>query len=130
MPYHTAVLGLLVLAGLIVIQLLVADLAGMRARHVPGMPVTDGHGSFFFRATRAHANTNENLGLFLLLVLICIFAAASPKWTGIWVGLFTAARAAHMIFYYADLRLPRSAAFGIGVLAQLGLLVTAALVLL
>ena len=123
--YHSGVVGLLVLSVLVAIQFAVADYAGIRARHVPGMPVTEGHGSFLFRATRAHANTYENLGFFLLLVLVCVFTGASPKWTNILIWVFVAARAAHMSLYYADLRNPRSAAFTIGAIAQVGLLVAA-----
>jgi uncharacterized MAPEG superfamily protein len=123
MPYHSSVLGLLALAVLAVIQFGVADIAGIRAKHVPGMPVAGGHDSFLFRATRAHANTYENLGLFLLLVLICLFAGASPRWTAICIWLFVAARVAYMGCYYADLRFARSTAFAVGALAQLGLLV-------
>lgn len=129
MPYHDSLDGLWVLAALIAVQFAVADVAGIRARHVPGMPITEGHGSFLFRATRAYANTNENLGFFLLLVLICFFAGANPKWTAVGVWIFAAARAAHMGFYYADLRALRSTAFSVGAVAQLGLLVIACMAL-
>ena len=123
MPYHTSVLGLLTLAVLAMIQFLVADVVGIRAKQVPGLPVKGGHDSFLFRATRANANTAENLGLFLLLVLLCFFSAANPKWTAIGIWVFVAARAAHMSFYYADLRTLRSAAFGVGLIGELVLLV-------
>jgi uncharacterized MAPEG superfamily protein len=125
LSYHTSVLGLLVLAILAVIQFLVADVALIRAKQVPGVPVTGGHDSFLFRATRTNANTAENLGLFLLLVLLCFFSAANPRWTAIGIWIFVAARAAHMSFYYADLRTLRSAAFGVGLIGELVLLVEA-----
>jgi len=127
LPYACALSGLLALAVLTLIQFAVADVAGIRAGHVPGAPVAGGHESFLFRATRAHANTNENLPLFLLLVLCCLLLAASPEWTGNWVWAFVAARGAHMAFYYADWRTPRSAAFVVGTIAQLGLLAIAAM---
>jgi len=130
LPYQAGLYGLLVLAGLIAIQFMVADVAGIRAKHVPGMPVTGGHDSFHFRAVRAHANTYEQLGLFVLLVLLCLLAGAHPKWTGHAIWLFTLARAGHMACYYADLRAPRSAAFGAGQLAQVWMLVLAAFALL
>lgn len=129
-PYHSSVVGLLVLAVLIAIQFAVSDYAGIRAKHVPGTPVAGGHETFLFRATRAHANTYENLGFFLLLVLICLFAGASPKWTGVFVWIFVAARAAHMTLYYGDLRTLRSTAFAVGAAAQLGLLAAGALALI
>ncbi|MEK6805021.1 MAG: MAPEG family protein [Pseudomonadota bacterium] len=120
--YHSSLVALFVLAALVILQSLIADVAGIRAKHVPGMPVTDGHKSFFFRAVRAHGNSYENLGLFLLLVLVCLFAGASVTWVRNWIWVFVAARAAHMACYYADLRTARSAAFTAGVVAELGLL--------
>lgn len=129
LPYHTSLMGLLILAVLIVIQFGIADVAGIRAKHVPGMPVTEGHGSFLFRATRAHANTYENIGLFLLLVMLCLFGGANPLWTSIGIWVFVVARAVHMICYYADLRAIRSTAFTIGAIAELGLLAVAIIAL-
>lgn len=125
-PYTSSLSGLVSLAVLTVIQFAVADVAGIRAKHVPGMPIADGHQSFLFRATRAHANTNENLPLFLLLVTCCLLLAAGPQWTANWIWVFVAARAAHMACYYADWRTLRSVAFVVGSVAQLGLLGVAA----
>ncbi|HUP91217.1 MAG TPA: MAPEG family protein [Solimonas sp.] len=127
--YVASLAGMLCLAGLMFVQFLVADISGIRAKHVPGMPVTGGHADFLFRATRALANTNENIGLFLLIVLCGILLGANPAWmaTGVW--LFVVARAVHMGCYYADLRTLRSAGFTLGALAQLALLVIAALAL-
>ncbi len=125
LPYHSSLLGLFALAVLIVIQFLMVDVAMMRAKHVPGMPVTAGHGDFFFRANRAYGNTYEGLGLFLLITLLCLLSGADPQWTAYGVWLFTAARAAHMTCYYFDLRTARSTAFAFGLLAKLGLLVIA-----
>lgn len=127
--YGQALAGLLVLAVLVTVQFLVADVAGIRARHVPGMPVTSGHKDFFFRANRAIGNTNEQLPLFLLIVLPAMLIGARPAWIAIGVWVFVAARAAHMAFYYADLRALRSTAFTIGTLAQIGLLVVAVIAL-
>lgn len=124
-PYGGTLNALLVLAVLMVIQFGVADVAGLRAKHVPGMPVTSGHGDFFFRATRAYANTNESIGLFLLLVLLCIFSGADPAWTARAAWAFAVGRAGHMACYYADLRLARSGFFVLGALANLVLLVLA-----
>jgi len=118
------------LAVLILLQFLVVDITGIRSRKVPGMPVTGGHDSFEFRATRAHANTNENLGLFLLSFFPALLLGADPQWTAIAAWAFTAARAAHMTCYYADWRLARSVAFAFGLLAQAGLLLLCILALL
>lgn len=125
--YSSAVAGLVALATLVAIQFAVADVAGIRAKHIPGMPITTGHRDFLFRATRAHANTNENLPLFLLLFLACVMGGASAQWTANWVWVFVIARLGHMLCYYADQRLPRSGAFVVGTVAQVGLLVLAAM---
>lgn len=126
LPYHASVLGLFALAVLTLIQFAVADYMLIREKQVPGMPVTAGHDSFLFRATRAHANTNDNLGLFLLLVLLCLFSGANTQWTSTAIWVFVAARVAHMVCYYADLRAMRSGAFVVGTIAELGLLGVAA----
>lgn len=118
-----------VLAALVLVQVLIADLAGMGARHVPGMPVTGGHGNFHFRAVRAHGNTNENLPVHVLLLVLAVLLSADPRWSGYAAWTFTGARAAHMAFYYADLRLARSIAFGLGLAAQFALLVICGLAL-
>jgi uncharacterized MAPEG superfamily protein len=130
LPYASALTALLALAVLMLIQFAVADFTGIRAGHVPGTPVGGGHDSFLFRATRAHANSNENLPLLLLLALLCILLGASAQWTANWLWVYFAARAAHMALYYADLRNPRSAAFVVGTVAQLGLLALAVMALL
>jgi len=118
------------LAVLILLQFLVVDIAGMRSGKVPGMPVTGGHDSFEFRATRAHANTNESLGLYLLSFFAALLLGTDPRWTAITAWAYTAARAAHMTCYYADWRMARSIAFALGLLAQAGLLLLCILALL
>jgi len=130
LAYHSTLIACTVLAGLIMVQVLVADLASMKAKHVPGMPVTDGHASFHFRAARAIGNTNETLGLFLLLMALALLLGANAKWTSILAWTYTAARAGHMAFYYARVGWARSTAFGIGLAAQFGLLVAVAAALL
>jgi uncharacterized MAPEG superfamily protein len=124
-PYGSALTAFVILGGLYLAQALVADVVGIRAGHVPGMPVTSGHGDLLFRATRAQANTNENLPIFLLLSVSAILLGASVVWTNRLVWAFVLARAAHMVAYYADLRPLRSAMFGIGTFALIGLFVVA-----
>jgi uncharacterized MAPEG superfamily protein len=127
LPYQGLLCASAVLAALALIQVVVVDFASIRAKHVPGMPVTDGHGSFLFRATRAHGNTNENLPVQILLTLLAVLLAADPRWATGAAWAFVAARAGHMLFYYFDLRILRSIAFGAGLLAQLVLLVVVGL---
>ena len=128
-PYYPTLAAAVVLGFLGLLQLRVADVAGIRAGHVPGMPVATGHASFHFRATRAHANTNENLALFVLLMSTAIGAGADPSWTNRLAALFVASRAAHMLAYYGDLRLVRSGFFVIGTVCLVGLAVVAAVAL-
>jgi uncharacterized MAPEG superfamily protein len=130
MAYHAALCGWLALGLVMVVQFIVADVAGMRAKHVPGMPIVGGHDDFFFRAARALGNTNESLPLFVLLSLAAILAGGSPDWTGYGVWLFVIARALYMVCYYANWRTARSTMFVVGQVAMIGLLVVAGRALL
>ena len=122
-PYMSTVWALGVSGALLLIQLLVVDLAGIKARHRPGTPVEADHGDFLFRATRAHANTNESIAAFVLLVLFGVLSAASPIWLNALSWVYVVARVAHMVCYYAGFQLPRSVAFGVGLVALFGMLI-------
>ena len=124
-PYVSSLAGYVCLGGLYVAQAFVADAVAIRAKHVPGMPVTSGHDDLLFRATRAQANTNENLAVFLLASLAAILLGANPWWTNGLVWAFVLARLGHMLAYYANQRLLRSTAFSVSVAAVIGLLVVA-----
>jgi uncharacterized MAPEG superfamily protein len=121
MPYQNVVAAIGATGVLLLVQILVVDVAGIRARHVPGMPVTADHGRFLFRAVRAHANTNESIAAFVLLALFGMLGGAQAQWLGAMAWIYVGGRVAHMLCYYADLRLLRSIAFGIGLLALLGM---------
>ena len=108
---------------LLLVQLVVVDLAGIKAGHRPGSPVDPDYTNFHFRATRAHANTNESIAAFILLALFGLFSAASPHWLNALSWVYVTARAAHMGFYYAGLSLPRSIAFGASLLALFSMLI-------
>jgi uncharacterized MAPEG superfamily protein len=127
LPYHPTLLACAVLAGLVFVQMVVLDVASIRAKHVPGMPVTAGHGSFHFRATRAHGNTNESLPLFILLLVLAILLGANPRWTWYAAWAFTLGRAGHMTCYYFDWRFARSASFAVSLAAQFALLIIVAM---
>src|SRR5688572_23180066 len=105
LPYESLLAASVALALLVLVQVLVVDFASIRAKHVPGMPVTDGHGSFLFRATRAHGNTNENLPVQVLLLVLAVLLGADERWSAGAAWAFTVARAGHMVCYYADQRL-------------------------
>lgn len=129
-PYVPTVLAMTAIGGLFLVQLLVLDFAGIRARHVPGTPIAADHGSFLFRATRAHANTNESIAAFVLLTLVALLASAAPAWTNGCAWLYVMARLGHMLCYYADLRLARSVAFAVGLVALIVLFVVVVAALL
>jgi uncharacterized MAPEG superfamily protein len=123
MPYGSSLAAWIVVGGAYLVQTLVADLAMVRARHTPGMPIASGHGDFLFRASRAHANTNESLAAFVVLSLAAMLLGASPAWTNGFGWGFALARVGHMLAYYADQRLFRSVAFAVGFACLLGLLI-------
>jgi uncharacterized MAPEG superfamily protein len=129
-PYLTTLASWVVLAILVLVQVLVADVAAMRTGHVPGIAVTGGHDDFLFRATRAHANTNESLALFLLLTVAAIFLRANAPLTNVFAAVFVASRAVHMLAYYADQRTLRSTAFVVALVCLIGLAVCATIALL
>ena len=116
-PYTSTVFAMLATAALFLVQLLVLDVTGIKTRHVPGTPIPADHTSFLFRAMRAHANTNESVAVFILLTVVAIFTSASPIWANACAWLYVAARLGHMLCYYADLRIARSVAFAVGLIA-------------
>lgn len=122
-PYGPTIWSLGIMGGLVLVQLIVFDVAGIRAGHVPGAAITGGHDDFLFRASRAFANTNESLAAFALLALFGILRNAVPGGLNLAAVVFVVARAAHMVCYYADLRMPRSAAFVVAFLALAAMLV-------
>ena len=121
-PYSVSVTALGVYGFLHLAQLLVADVIGIVRRHTPGTPVVGDHDDLLFRASRAHANTTESVGAVILIAFFAIATGASPGVSNSLLAGFVACRVVHMIAYYSDLRVLRSVAFGLGVLALLGLL--------
>jgi uncharacterized MAPEG superfamily protein len=124
-PYASTLIAYVCVGALHLAQAVVADVAAIRARHVPGMPITGGHDDFLFRAARAHANTNENLAAFVVLSLAAMLLGGGPRWTNGFAWGFVVARLAHMLAYYADLRLLRSAAFSVSFGCLVGFLIVA-----
>jgi uncharacterized MAPEG superfamily protein len=122
-PYVPTIWALGMSGALLLTQLVVADVTGIRARHQPGTPVEADHSSFLFRATRAHANTNESIAAFVLLALFGMLSVAAPGWLNALAWIYVAARLAHMVFYYAGAQLARSVAFAAGLAALFGMLI-------
>ena len=126
-PYEITVI-VLGLTGLIMfVQLLVADVIGIRLGHTPGVAVEQSHNSSLFRASRAIANSNESVGILVLFVLFALFSRAEPSWLNTSAIVYFAGRVAHMVFYYSNLKLMRSVAFGVACLGLLGIFVTGAM---
>jgi uncharacterized MAPEG superfamily protein len=105
-------------------QLLVADLIGLRTKHVPGSQVPSDHSNPLFRASRTVANTNESIAIFILAVLFCMLSGASASATGYSAWAFVIARLLYAACYYLNWQLPRSAMFGVSLVALVALLIT------
>ena len=110
---------------LALVQLLAADLIGLRAGHTPGHPVAADHDNLHFRSVRAIANLNESFAIFVGLTVVAMAASADPFWSGAFAWLYLLGRIGHGVCYYADWRTPRSICFG---LAIVGLVLLAGLV--
>ena len=123
-PYELSIFVTGILGLIFILQLVVADMAGIAAKHTPGFPVTPDHKSFFFRATRAASNSNESVAIFILLLVFGIFSGALAKWLNISVSIYLFGRIVHMLCYYFDLKLARSAGFGVALIGLLGMFVS------
>lgn len=122
-PYSSSIYVLGMAGALMLIQFVVMDVASMKAHHRPGAPVEVDHGNFFFRATRAHANTNESIGAYIVLTLFGLLSGANPDWLNGLSWVYMGGRICHMLCYYANLQLMRSVSFGVSMVALLGMLI-------
>ena len=120
-PYELSIFVTGILGLIFIFQLLVADVAAIAAKHTPGFPVIPNHNNFFFRATRAVANSNESVSIFVLLLIFGIFSGAQAKWLNISVSIYLLGRIAHMFCYYFDLKSARSAGFIVALIGLLGM---------
>jgi len=120
--YVSTFAALLAIGVLILLQLVVADIAAILAKHESGTPISPDFSRFYFRAARAHANTNESVAVFIAAVVVGVLASASSYWLGVSAWAYVGCRAVHMAAYYANKKLPRSAAFGLSLVALLAML--------
>jgi uncharacterized MAPEG superfamily protein len=120
--YRITVNAWLAMAGLLLVQLLVADVLGIRARHAPGSPVPYDPANPLFRAVRALGNSNESIAIFVLLSLACVGRGADPGATGAAAWSFAGFRAGHALCYWTGLGLARSLCFAGALLSLLALL--------
>ena len=121
-PYQVTVTVLGMTALMLLVQLLVMDVVGLRNGHTPGQPVSGGHGDMHFRSYRAHANTNESIAIFVLAAAFAMFSGADPYWVNTSAMIYFAGRLAHMLCYYANVGLLRSISFGVSLTGLVGLL--------
>lgn len=122
--YHLTIAALAAVGGLQLIQLLVADVAGIKNGHNPGGAIEPDHESFHFRSVRTVANMNESIAIFMLLTLAGILSGADPVWLGRLAWGYTLARILYAGCYWFNIKTLRSIMFGISLLALAGMGVT------
>ena len=120
-PYKNIVLIWGVIGLMSFIQLIIADLCSIKSKQTPGYPIEADHNSLLFRAVRAHANTNESIAIFILFSLFGILSAANPEWLNNFAITYLIGRILHMVFYYANIPLARSAVFVMILVALFGM---------
>lgn len=120
-PYKATVLVLGLTGFLFWAQLAVVDIVGIRAKHTPGFAIEQNHGSFLFRSHRALANSNESAGVFALLTAFALLSSASAAWLNGLTVAYLIGRSGHMLFYYANLKVLRSAAFAVSFCSLFGI---------
>lgn len=121
--YSTAITALGTLAGLMIVQLLIADMLGIMNKHTPGSTVTADHSNALFRAVRAVANTNESIAIFVCLFLFCVLAGADPDLTAYAAWSYVITRSLYALCYYTNQQTLRSVSFGLSIVCLLALLV-------
>ncbi len=122
-PYKITIL-VMGLAGLVfLLQIIIVDVLGIKAKHVPGYPIPSDHSDLLFRASRTLSNTNESVAIFILFVGFAILSSANPHWLNISAVVYLVGRVAHMVFYYSNLQLCRSIAFAVSLIGLLAMFV-------
>lgn len=89
----------------------------------PGSHAEDEEAPATLRAKRAHQNDVENIPSFLFLALLFTLSGCSATAGWAYFGVYFVARALHTIFYLNSVQPWRTAAFFVGQLAQLGIIV-------
>jgi glutathione S-transferase len=75
------------------------------------------------RAKRAHLNDVENIPVFMVLALLFTLTGCSALAGWVYFGVYFVARTLHTIFYLKAIQPWRTAAFALGQLTQLGIMV-------
>ena len=123
-PYQTTVLVLGLSGFLFWCQLLIADIAGIKAKHTPGFSVEQNHEQFLFRSSRVIANSNESVGVLILVCSFAILSSANPAVLNGFACAYLVGRVGHMLCYYANLKLLRSVIFAVSFVSLLGMFIT------
>lgn len=123
-PYKMTVLILGLTALMLFVQLLVADIVGIKLGHKPGHAVSGGHRDLHFRVVRAISNSNESVAIFILAVIFALASGANPSLLNGSAAVYFGARLGHMMCYYLNLKLLRSIAFVISLIGLLGVIVS------
>ena len=124
--YRLTIIVMGIAGFLLVLQVIIADLTAIRHKHKAGYPIPADSTTFLFRSARTHANTNESIAAFALLAVAGMLSSAPPTWINGLSAAWLVSRLAHMAFYYSNVKLPRSIAFGVSLMALLGLFLTTA----
>ena len=119
--YQSAIAAFAVVGGLQFVQLLVADVAGLKNGHVPGKTPEATHRSFHFRSVRTVANMNESLGIFIIFLVAGILSGADPVWFARCAWAYTIARIVYAFCYWFNIKTMRSIVFGVALLGLLGM---------
>ena len=89
----------------------------------PGSRAANEEAPGTLRAKRAHLNDVENIPGFLILSLLFTLSGCSATAGWAYFGVYFVARALHTTFYLSAVQPWRTAAFFLGQLAQLGIIV-------
>jgi uncharacterized MAPEG superfamily protein len=89
----------------------------------PGSRAAGEEAAETLRVKRAHLNDVENIPGFLVLALLFTLSGCSGTAGWAYFGLYFAARTLHTIFYMYAVQPFRTAAFAVGQLTQLGIMV-------
>lgn len=120
--YSITILTMAGVGFILLLQLIILDVVGIKAKHTPGHAIEPNHNDFIFRASRAHANTNESIAIYILFAIFGILSSANPLWLNVFSGTYLLGRTGHMLCYYAGISLARSICFGISIAGLLGML--------
>lgn len=89
----------------------------------PGSHAENEEAASTLRVKRAHLNDVENIPVFLVLALIFTLAGCSATAGWAYFGVYFVARVLHTVFYLKAVQPWRTAAFVVGQLTQLGIMV-------